>query len=376
MRKVFVTLLVVIVILAGLGTGSYFYYHNNADQPFQEPAGTLSVTVAEEETLYQVLDRLEAEGLLKNAWLSKLYYRLSGLNLNIEPGRHEMADGGLRELLQALKSEDLDNVSFTIPEGFTIENMARRIGESGLISERDFLEAVKAFSPPDHVPDIPERRYRMEGYLWPDTYTFAKGTPARDIVRTMSNTFSLNLERILQETGNSSLSKADYDVIINKAAMIERETNIDHERELVASVIENRLAIDHKLQLDATILYARGVDQKVIMMEDILFENPYNTYHVPGLPLGPICSPSEKSIKAVLAPATTDYIYYLLDPETRRHFFTDDYDVFLEKREKFYGDGGAATQPAETTQPTETVPENPFEGPAGLPFELKPDTSP
>lgn len=244
MRRVFVTLLVVIVILAGLAAGSYFYYHNNADQPLKDPTGTISITVAEDETLYQVLDRLEAEGLLKNAWLSKVYYRLSGFDLVIESGRHEAESSGhLRDLLTALKSENLDNVSFTIPEGFTAENMARRIEESGLITGAEFLEALKAFPAPDYVPADPERRYRMEGYLWPDTYTFAKGTSARDIVRAMNNTFADSMALILQETGNTQVTSEQYDDIINKASMIERETNIDHERELVASVIENRLAI-------------------------------------------------------------------------------------------------------------------------------------
>lgn len=373
MRRVLITLLVVIVILAGLGAGSYFYYHNNADQPLKDPTATISITVAEEETLYQVLDRLEAEGLLKNAWLSKVYYRLSGFDLDIESGRHE-AEGTvhLRDLLQALKSENLDNVSFTIPEGFTVENMAGRIEASGLITAEEFRAAVRSFPPPEYVPTAPARRYQMEGYLWPATYTFVRGTPARDIVRAMSNAFTDNMAQILQAAGRSEVKPADYDDIINKAAMIERETNVDHERELVASVIENRLASGMKLQLDATILYARGVDQKVIMMEDILFENPYNTYHVEGLPLGPICSPSRESIQAALAPAETDFLYYLLNPETRRHFFTADYAEFEIKREEYYGSGETSTQPGETTQPPVTVPENPHEGPGSLPFEVVP----
>lgn len=379
MRRVVVTLFVVIVLLAGLGAGSYFYYHNNADEPLTDPTGTISITVAENETLYQVLDRLEAEGTLKNAWLSKAYYKLSGFDLGIESGRHE-AEGNarLKELLTALKSENLDNVSFTIPEGFTVDNMARRIAESGLFTKDEFLAAVKDFQAPAYVPSDSERRYQMEGYLWPDTYTFTNNTTAREVVLAMSNGFSDNLAEILLEAGRDNVLPEDYDDIINKAAMIERETNVDHERELVASVIENRLAQGMKLQLDATILYARGVDQKVIMMEDILFENPYNTYHVEGLPLGPICSPSRESIQAVLHPAETNYLYYLLNPETRRHFFTDDYSVFEIKREEYYGNGEASTQPQESTkaegssQPWDTIPENPLEGPGSLPFEVIP----
>lgn len=114
--------------------------------------------------------------------------------------------------------------------------------------------------------------------------------------------------------------------------MIERETNNADERALVASVIENRLAIDMKLQLDATILYALGVDSKAVTNQDMRLESPFSTYHVKGLPAGPICNPSTDSIRAVLAPATTDYIYYVLNPQTGKHFFTASYDEFLAKR--------------------------------------------
>ena len=365
---------VVIVILTGLIAGVYLYYHNNADHPLSDPTKTVSITIAEDDSLYLVLDRLQKEGVLANGWLSKVFYRLSGLNLEIEPGRHEIpADGSLKDLLEALQGDNLDDRTFTIPEGFTIDNIADRIDKSGLVTKTEFLEALVAFDAPAYVPKLGQRRYRMEGFLRPDTYTFAIGTPAREIIQTMSTAFAQNMERILKTTGKSDITKQDYDAVINKAAMIERETNNPEEREIVASVIENRLKINMKLQLDATILYARGVDYKVITMEDILFENPYNTYFTKGLPAGPIANPSDASIEAALKPKVTPYLYYVLNPRTGKHFFTDNYAEFEAKRAEYSGSPVSTKPPAtESTQPVDTTPVNPYEGPSGIPFDTKP----
>lgn len=370
MKKVFITLFVVIVLLSGLLAGTYLFYHNNIDHPMKDPTQAVTLTISENESLFMVLDRLEAEGKLANGWLSKAFYRLSGLNLEIEPGRHELAAGGsLRDLLDSLKSDNLDNRTFTIPEGFTIENIAARIEKSGLVTKTEFLDAIASFDPPAYVPELGDRRYRMEGYLRPDTYTFPLGTPARDIIRKMSNAFTQNMERILKAMSITGITPSDYDNIVNKAAMIERETNNPEERKIVASVIENRLKQKMKLQLDATILYARGVDQKVITMEDILFANPFNTYYVQGLPAGPISNPSDESIRAALAPAETPYLYYVLNPRTGKHFFTDQYAEFEAKRKEYAG-GTASTQtaPSTSTVPVETIPENPYQGPSGIPY--------
>lgn len=372
-KKVLVTLFIVIVVLTGLTAGAYLYYRNNTDHPLVDPTKPVSLSISEDDSLYLVLDRLEADGVLSNAWLSKVFFRLSGMKLDIEPGRHEIPAGGsLKDLLEALQSSNLDDRTFTLPEGFTVANMAERIAASGLVTKDEFLEALAAFDPPAYVPPLGERRYRMEGFLRPDTYTFPLGTPARTIILELSNAFTRNLEKILKNSGLSNLVPADYDEVINKAAMIERETNNPEERAIVASVIENRLKIGMKLQIDATILYARGVDQKIITMEDILYENPFNTYYTKGLPAGPIANPSDESIRAALAPAKTDYLYYVLNPRTGKHFFTADYQEFEKKRAEYSG-SPAQTKPAtQTTQPVETTPDNPHQGPAGIPFEPTP----
>ena len=103
--------------------------------------------------------------------------------------------------------------------------------------------------------------------------------------------------------------------VITIASLIERETRVDAERELVSSVIQNRLSINMPLQIDATVQYALDEHKDRLNYNDLKVDSPYNTYQINGLPPGPICSPGAESIKAALYPAETDYLYYVLKPE-------------------------------------------------------------
>ncbi len=375
MKKVLVIFTIILILITTAASAGWLYYRDAIKNPLVDPGSNKTVVVAENESLYELVDRLSKEGVLKDVNMIKLFYRLSGSNLTIKPGRHEIPAGAdLNEVLSALKADDLDNITFTIPEGFTIENIAKRIEESGLLSQAEFIEAVKNFDAPSYVGVNPDRRYNMEGFLRPNTYTFAKGTSGTKIVREMSKAFENVMKAVVKESG-VEVPESKWDEIVNKAAMIEREVVIPDERPIVASVIENRLKDEMRLQIDATILYAKGVDSKEITMDDILYENPYNTYHVYGLPAGPICNPSKESIAAAIKPAETDYIYYVANLTTGRHYFTADYDDFLAKRDEYAN--GTTEDPVipdntpEVTIPVSTVPENPYEGPVGAPGGLE-----
>lgn len=380
MKKVILVFTIILIIISVLLGSGWLYYREAVREPLADNTKPVSVVVADNESLFELIDRLNGQGVLKDVNMIKLFYRISGSNLTIRPGRHEIPAGAdLNALLSALKGESLDNISFTIPEGFTIENIALRIAESGLLTEAEFLKGIEEFKAPDYVPDVPERRYRMEGYLRPNTYTFPKGTSAEVMIREMSDAFATVMKALLKETGKN-LPETQWDEVIVKASMIEREVTIPEERTIVASVIENRLKIDMRLQIDATVLYARGVDSKEITLDDLAFENPYNTYWVYGLPVGPISNPSRESIAAALQPRETDYIYYVANLATGRHFFTADYDEFLRKRDEYSGNAPILPEVGEPTLeitiPTRTVPENPLEGPVGAPGGLVPVITP
>lgn len=327
--KVFAILFLILLLILG---GGYFYYRNTINHPLNTDTDSIEVTVKEGESLNKVLSELADSGKLKSAQIAKFYYKMSGLNLELKPGKYTVkTNSDLDTFLKTLKGKRNDVVNITVVEGFNVENIANAVQKSGLFTKEQFLDAVKKYNPPSFVPKIKERRYMLEGYLYPTTYAFKKNITLDEMITEMVNKTKESFMSIKKD-----LTEDKYDEILNKAAMIERETSLSEEKTKIASVLNNRLAIKMPLQIDATVLYAIGVDSKKVYLKDMKTESPYNTYFVKTLPIGPICSPSEESIKAVLNPDKTDYIYYILNPQTNKHYFTKDYEDFLQKKDLFY----------------------------------------
>ncbi len=346
MKRIITFFLITIIILGGISAGAWFWYKNATDNPMTDGAAETVITVRENEGLYSLLGRLEEEGKLRSAEAARIYYRLSDKDLGIKPGRHIVKAGGnLQDLLEALKSGDRDERTVSIPEGFNIGQMGEAFEKAGIFKKEDFIKAVKEFPLPSYVKKVEGRRYAMEGFLKPDTYIFRIGTDPSEAIKIMSDAFRTSFEADLKDLG-MELPEDKWDETVIKASMIERETATEDEMPIVASVIENRLSEHMPLQIDATILYAVNDPHREITMDDILLDNPYNTYYTDALPIGPICSPSSSSIKAALKPEKTDYIFYVLNPKTGRHYFTKDYDDFMVKRDDYMG---YSTVPAAST---------------------------
>lgn len=336
MKKVLIVLLTMIFILGAIFGGGYLYYRSVVRNPLTDGGETISVTVPENGTLYSILDQLDKEGKLRNNRIAKFYYKYSGYDLSVRPGKYDVkTTSTLDQLLTELRGKNRDVVKVTIPEGFTVEKIASKIEESKLATKQEFLEAVKSYKLPSYVKENKDRRYQLEGFLFPTTYSFEKNTKATDIVSAMVKEFETTMKMIEVRT-DSKIPQDQYDDIANKAAMIERETFVESERPIVASVINNRLDKKMKLQIDATILYAIGVDSKEVTYKDMEIKSPFNTYYVQGLPAGPISNPGFTSLLAAWKPQNTNYIYYLFDPKNNKHYFTDNYNDFLKKKDEFY----------------------------------------
>ncbi|MDD4239695.1 MAG: endolytic transglycosylase MltG, partial [Desulfotomaculaceae bacterium] len=167
----------------------------------------------------------------------------------------------------------------------------------------------------------PEGEKRLEGYLFPDTYSFNIGESESIIVETMLKRFDremaeLGFEALAEENG-ISLHQA-----VTIASLVEREAKADEERPLIAGVIYNRLNISMPLQIDATIQYALGENKPEIYYKDLEVDSPYNTYRNYGLPPGPIAMPGRASLLAAVNPADTDYLYYVAKPDGSHAFAT------------------------------------------------------
>jgi len=334
MRKKVVIAAIVILIL--LLSGGYLYYNSVINHPLKGKEEKTQVVVNKGDTLYNVLNRLDTQGKIKNISMIKIHIKLNSISGNIKPGDYEInSDISFDNLVNEIKKgNEADNsIKITIPEGFDIDKISAKIEEAGLCKKDDFIKAVKEYKYPNYIKSSNEKKYNIEGFLFPDTYSIKKDAKPDEIVDKMVKRFEEVLKECEKEL-NISLQENKVEETINISAMIEKEARNKEEMPTIASVINNRIDKKMPLQIDATVLYALGKHKEVVTYKDLEVVSPYNTYKIPSLPAGPIASPGKEAIKAAMAPAKTDYLYYLYDSKKGSHFFTNNYNEFLKKKKE------------------------------------------
>lgn len=290
------------------------------------------VNVEEGDSFYSIINRLSNEKKIKSPFIIKIYAKLTGLDLEVVPGSHTLDETmSLNDVAKILKdTNNANTITVTIPEGFNVEDIAARVEENGICTKDEFLSAVKSYPLPAYVSDNADKRYNLEGFLFPDTYNFEIGVKPEYIIETMIKRFE---EVWAEVTKGMDIKQEEIEKVINVASIIEKEARVDEDRPLIASVIYNRLKQGMPLQIDATVIYAHGYYIENVRNRHLAIESKYNTYLHKGLPVGPICNPGEPSIKAALHLADTNYLFYLLASDDE-HYFTDNYDDFLKKKEE------------------------------------------
>ncbi len=286
-RRILIILIVLIILaLAAYVAGSNYY--NQQLQPvdpeavddyrlIEIPSGANAALIGE--LLYEA-------GLIRNQQVFQLYVRRQGLGHRFIAGIYNLSPSlSLEQLAEKLKSGEIysETIWFTIPEGFTVKEIAQRLEERGLVESTVFLDFARDPSAGilERFPSLkavtdPQVEFLLEGYLFPDTYEVYPESDVEEIVGLMLRRLEQiitaeDLQRIDQL--NSSLHE-----ILTIAAMVEREGRVDHERPLIAGVIYNRLEIGMLLQIDATIQYALGETKEFLTFKDLEIESPYNTY--------------------------------------------------------------------------------------------------
>lgn len=323
-----IPLVLLLVILSGL------FYINGLSTPLDsESKEYISLSIPYGTSTQKIGTILEEEGVIKSGDKFKLYAKLHGFNGKLEAGDYILSKAmSLDEIMKMMTKGYIKGTRFTVQEGLTILQVATKLSKEGLVDKDEFLYEVE-FGEFDYkfIPFLPEGKDRLEGFLMPNTYEVSKDASSHDIIDRML----LQFDRVYKDEYYAKATEMGYDLnqIVNIAAMIERETRVEAEREVVASVIYNRLNKNMLLQIDATVQYALGEQKDRLLNKDLEIDSPYNTYKVQGLPKGPICSPGENSIIAALNPAETDYFYYVLDASLNgSHRFSNDYNTFLTNK--------------------------------------------
>lgn len=283
------------------------------------PTADVEMVVPSGATFGAVTDTLTARGVVTSVGLFRIYARLRGDDRNIKSGRYLIPAGsGWRTVLETLTTGRVVTVPMTIPEGFWLIHMAPRIAEITGASEADVLAVLQAPGV-DTLYGVPGPG--LEGYLFPDTYYFARGVTPSTVIQAMVDRYreAWTPER---RARLDSLDLGEREVV-TLASIIQAEARIVDEMPTIASVYHNRIERGWLLQADPTVLYALGGRRERLLYAaiDSVADNPYNTYSQRGLPPGAIGAPGDLAMQAALYPADTDFMYFVARPDGS-HAFT------------------------------------------------------
>lgn len=326
-----ILLLVVLFICIGFGVSMTLEYFDSTSKQGKE----VEVEIQEGDGIVDIANTLKEEGLIRHPLVFCLKAKSMGASANLRYGTFVLYEGlCMEDLINLLTTGGAkkEEVQLTIPEGYSVEKIAKKVEEVGICTEEAFLEAVQKEYDYDFLESVPENEelvYRLQGFLYPDTYAIGEDMTAEDVVRLMLDQFAekytSEMESQAQARGMTTFE------VITKASIVEREAKVPEERSMIAGVIENRLNSNMALQMCPTALYplTKGIyDKSTVSYEDTLIDSPYNTYQNKGLPVGPIASPGMASIEAVLNPTEHEYLFYHTNEELKdgSHIFTKTYE--------------------------------------------------
>lgn len=259
------------------------------------------------QNLNSIASSLEKESIIKNRKWFVVYARLKKLAKHIQAGEYDLsASQPPEQILDILIKGRVRLYSITFPEGLNMKEMASLIEGSGYCSADQFLGICHDRS---FIKSLCIDEKNLEGYLFPDTYSFARQTPCTKIVKTMTEKFKTVFdEEWAKKSVNMTLSAHEA---VTLASIIEKETGDASERALISSVFHNRLKKNMRLASDPTVIYGIKDFDGNIKKKHLTMDTPYNTYRIRGLPPGPIASPGRMSIRAALNPAETSYLYFV-----------------------------------------------------------------
>lgn len=321
---------IVFLLVAGTLTVAGLRYYSYC-QEASGPKRPVSFTVPEGSSGGQVIDALHDAGVIRCGLVSKWLLRRSGKQDELRAGDYRLTTNMTPEAVFAALSTpppSVPTVRLTIPEGYRITQIAERVRESLGIPVDRFLAAVDAtnWALP---PYLPKDASSPEGFLFPQTYQFAKdGTTADDVIRRLLAEFGTETASLPWQNADA-LGVTPYEAVII-ASMIEEEARVPQDRPKIAAVIYNRLAQGMNLGIDATLQYVDPDPSDGLTASDFQIDSPYNTRLSPGLPPTPIASPGLASLDAALNPADVTYLYYVLCGADGHHKFSNTFAQFQQ----------------------------------------------
>ncbi len=301
------------VIFLALWLGWNVWYHYALAPLDAANTTTQTITVASGEGVNEIADQLQQKQIIKSGLAFEVYATLHGYRSHLETGVYEVSPSQeVRTIAKKIATGDVVQHRLTIPEGATIAQITDLAAKQG-ISAADFKAALKDSYNYSFLAAKPAT-VDLEGYLFPDTYTFSPTITAHALIDQMLANFN-------QKVPGYSAAFAAHGLTLHQgltlASVIEKEVSRTQDRPIVAQIFYSRLKAGQALQSDVTVDYAAKLLGKPF---DISLNSPYNTYKNTGLPIGPICNPGVAAIEAAANPASTDYSYFLAGKDGTTHF--------------------------------------------------------
>ena len=281
-------------------------------------SGVARATIPPRASLRAAAESLSRVGLIRSPTFFRLYAKMRGGDRQIRPGMYELKKGmGYGEILEALTAGKGLVRTVTIPEGFSVSQVARTLATKLQVPPESVEAAVRDTALRRRL-GVPTAAPTIDGYLFPDTYIFPEGSTARQAVGLMVRRF----EQVWKPQWTARLDTIGLtrNAVMTLASIVEKEAKVPDERPVIAGVYMNRLRVGMLLQADPTVQYALPNHQTRLLYRHLRVKSPYNTYMNKGLPPGPIASPGRASIEAALYPAQVPYRYFVAFPDGHHEF--------------------------------------------------------
>lgn len=312
-RKIKRVLMIAVLFLISLSLAGYQILTHQYLPVDPEDKSYIDIIIPEQSTASQVAELLYEKDLIQGKKIFLAYCRQSGQDSSLKAGHYQLSRSqSLQEIVQIISKGQVVTLSFTIPEGYTVEQIGSSLVAGGFCTAEEWEQALNQRYDYEFLDQASpqEGKSYLEGFLFPDTYIVSEDTDAEGMIKAMLENFdTLWKEKLAPQAEAKGMSL--YETLII-ASMIEKEAMVAEERAIIAGVIQNRLDLGMPLQIDATVLYALGrQDKQVVYLDDLQIDSPYNTYKYPGLPPAPISCPGLSALEAALNPAKHDYYYYV-----------------------------------------------------------------
>lgn len=320
-NKKIIILVVALIIIATIGVGLAVYYQYSL-KPLDKNGEEKLVDIPSGYSLKKISSLLKESEIIKNSTSFELYVKQKALGNKLKAGKYLLSPAySVDEVVEMIVGGKVINesIAVTFPEGWTLKQMAEELEKNNLVSSKDMFIAEaseiekyqSSYTFLSTIDNISERT--LEGYLFPDTYYFDKDERVENIVKKMLSRFDEVFKKEYSKTAQELGMTVDDIVILS--SIVEQESKFDIDRPGVAGVFYNRLEKNMKLQSDVTVLYALGVKKEQVLWKDLEVDSKYNTYKYLGLPIGPIGSFGEASLKATLNPQDHNYYYFIAKPD-------------------------------------------------------------